>query len=97
MSEFSILSRLHSNIAADPRVSVWHISLYTCLLTLWHQSGFQKQIKVTRKILMTKAHFGSTSTYHKCINKLIELGYITYIPTYDCYEGSKIEIILADH
>jgi hypothetical protein len=93
MSELSTLSKLQSRIADDPNVSVWHISIYACLLNLWMESGFQKQIKVTRKILMDKAHIRSTSTYHKCMNHLTKSGYITYIPTYDCYTGSKIEII----
>ncbi len=93
MSELSTLSKLYSKIANDPNVSVWHMSIYTCLLNLWLESGFQKQVKVTRKLLMAKAHIKSTSTYHKCMNQLTELGYVKYIPTYDCYSGSKIEII----
>jgi len=96
MSELLTLSKLLDDIADDPRLTVWHISLYSCILNLWQQGGFEKQIKVTRKILMAKAHFASTSTYHKCLNKLIELGYIGYSPTYDCYKGSRIEIKLAD-
>jgi hypothetical protein len=96
MLELATLSKLQTNIAEDPRVTVWHISLYNALLNIWQQTGFEKQIKVTRKILMAKAHFGSTSTYHKCLNKLIELNYISYNPTYDCYKGSRIEIKLAD-
>jgi hypothetical protein len=97
MSELTTLSKLHSKIADDPNVSVWHMTIYTCLLNLWLESGFQKQIKVTRKLLMSKAHIRSTSTYHKCMNHLTELGYITYIPTYDSYTGSKIEIMSANH
>lgn len=96
MSELSTLSQLQSKIADDPRVNVWHISLYTCLLNLWQQAGFQKHVKVNRKMLMAKAHIGSTSTYHKCINKLVKLDYIIYLPTYDCYKGSAIEIKMAD-
>lgn len=92
MSNLFTLSKLQAGITADPRVTVWHISLYTTLLNLWQQDGFKNQIRVTRKILMAKAHFGSTSTYHKCLNKLIELGYVAYSPTYDSYKGSLIEI-----
>lgn len=72
------------------------MSIYNCLLNLWLESGFQKQIKVTRKLLMAKAHIRSTSTYHKCMNQLTDLGYISYKPTYDCYTGSKIEIMTED-
>jgi len=96
MSELLTSSKLQAAIADDPRVTVWHISLYNSILNIWEQGGFKKQIKVTRKILMAKAHFASTSTYHKCLKKLIELGYISYSPTFNCYKGSKIEIIMAD-
>ncbi|SDD34629.1 hypothetical protein SAMN05216464_101481 [Mucilaginibacter pineti] len=57
-------------------------------------SDFQKQFKITRALLMKKAHFKSITTYHKCIDHLIKLGYITYLPNYDSYQGSLIEIKL---
>ncbi|EHQ30886.1 hypothetical protein Mucpa_6837 [Mucilaginibacter paludis DSM 18603] len=85
---------LYSKIADDPRVNVWHISLYTFILSLWHESGYQKQIRVSRKQLMKGAHFNSITTYHKCIGKLKELKYIIYLPTYDTYQGSTIELVL---
>ncbi|MEZ2338437.1 hypothetical protein AB6735_22505 [Mucilaginibacter sp. RCC_168] len=94
LPNLSTFSELYSKIADDPRVTVWHISLYTCMLNLWEQSGFQKQVKVSRKLLMARAHFGSITTYHKCITQLKELGYILYVPTYDSYQGSVIEIVL---
>ncbi|MCS3732431.1 hypothetical protein FHS10_000353 [Mucilaginibacter dorajii] len=94
LPEASTLSRLYLKIADDPRVTVWHISLYTSMLNLWEQSGFQKQVKISRKLLMARAHFGSITTYHKCICQLMELGYILYTPTYDSYRGSVIEIVL---
>jgi len=90
----STFSELYSKIADDPRVTVWHISLYACMLNLWEQSGFQKQVKVSRKLLMARAHFASIITYHRCISRLTELGYIRYLPTYDSYQGSTIEIVL---
>lgn len=85
---------LYSKIADDPRVNVWHISLYTFILSLWQKSGYKKQLKVSRKQLMKGAHFSSITTYHKCISKLKELEYIIYRPTYDAYQGSIIELIL---
>jgi hypothetical protein len=90
----STLLQLYSKIADDPRVNVWHISLYIFILTLWQKSGYQKQVKISRKQLMTGAHFGSITTYHKCINRLRELEYIIYVPTYDSYQGSIIKVIL---
>ncbi|MET3981498.1 hypothetical protein ABIB39_004111 [Mucilaginibacter sp. UYP27] len=91
--ETSHVGMLCAHIRNDSRITVWHISLYTCLIDLWIESDFQRQIIVSRKILMAKAHFRSTTTYHKCLNQLVEHGYIIYRPTYDSYTGSKIEIL----
>jgi len=93
MPQKPLISELYSKMTEDPRVTVWHISLYVAMLILWQQAGFQKQVKISRKKLMSKAHFGSITTYHKCISQLCDFGYILYRPTYDCYAGSVIEII----
>jgi hypothetical protein len=93
MPQTYIISELYGKMTEDPRVTVWHISLYVTMLILWQQAGFERQVKISRKKLMTKAHFGSITTYHKCINQLCDFGYILYRPTYDCYSGSVIEII----
>jgi hypothetical protein len=88
-----VVSEFFVKMTEDPRVTVWHISLYVTLLSLWQQSGFKKQIKISREKLMKKAHFGSITTYHKCITQLHDFGYIKYNPTYDYYAGSMVEII----
>jgi hypothetical protein len=93
MANVSTLMALQARISADPKVTVWHISLYTCLLNLWFASSFPHQIKITRKRVMSQAHFRSITTYHKCISELVELGYISYTPTYDTYQGSTVEIL----
>jgi hypothetical protein len=43
---------------------------------------------------MAGAHFGSIITYHKCINQLQELKYITYQPTYDSHQVSIIKVLV---
>ncbi|RKR84598.1 hypothetical protein BDD43_4844 [Mucilaginibacter gracilis] len=93
-AETSTLSKLYSKIAEDPRVNVWHVSLFTFLLNLWQKSGYQQQLKVSRKQLMVGGHISSITTYHKCISQLTKLGYILYIPSYDVYKGTKIVIVL---
>jgi len=93
MANVSTLMALQARLAADPKVTVWHISLYSCLLNLWFANSFPHQVKITRKKLMFKAHFKSITTYHKCMGELVELGYISYTPTYDTYQGSTVEIL----
>ena len=93
-AEFSTLLRLYTKIADDRRVNVWHISLFICILMLWQKSGYADQLKVSRKQLMTGAHIGSITTYHRCINRLKELHYIVYLPTYDSYQGTIVKVVL---
>lgn len=92
--EISTLLNLYAKIAKDPRVNVWQISLFTFILLLWQKGGYKTDIKVSRKQLMAGAHFGSVTTYHKCINQLKEYKYIVYIPTYDPNEGSVVKVIV---
>lgn len=92
MAPESLMFNLFAKITEDHRVTVWHISLYTVILMLWQKSGYQRELKVSRKQLMIAAHFGSITTYHKCINQLCKLNYIQYFPTYDAYKGSIIKL-----
>lgn len=95
MQDNYIVAELYNKMTEDPRLTVWHISLYATLLVLWQQSGFSVQVKVSRRSLMTKAHFGSKTTYHKCLSQLCDFGYIVYSPTYDSYSRSTVKIIYA--
>lgn len=95
LAKISITTALYAKIAEDPRITVWHISLYMSMLMLWQLGGFEKQVKISRDKLMITARFKSITTYHKCISNLRDFGYIKYSPTYDCYAGSVIEIITS--
>jgi len=92
-SQSMTLLNLYCKVAEDTRLNVWQVSLMLFILMLWHKGGYQGQIKISRKQLMTGAHFGSISTYHKCITRLQELEYITYHPNYDSYKGSTIRVM----
>jgi len=89
-----IFFRLYERITEDQQVTVWHMSLYAFLLLLWQKSDYSPELKVSRRQLMSGAHFGSITTYHKCISELKELGYIQYFPSYDVYQCSIIKLIL---
>lgn len=92
--EISPLLLLYNKIANDPRVNVSHISLFLYILLLWQKNDYADQVKVSRKRLMAGAHFGSITTYHRCINRLHELQYIVYLPTYDSYQGTMIKVVI---
>jgi hypothetical protein len=94
ITEPSIIAALYSKITEDARITVWHISLYMSMLSLWQQGGFETQVKISRDRLMKMARFKSITTYHKCISNLRDFGYIKYKPTDDCYAGSIVEITI---
>ncbi|QJD95930.1 hypothetical protein HH214_08605 [Mucilaginibacter robiniae] len=89
----SVTMSLCSVLIADRRITVWHISLYLGILHLWQQSGCPPQVRISRELLMRKARFKSITTYHKYIRELCDFGYIRYMPTYDVYTGSAVEIL----
>lgn len=93
--ESTVTTSLYLKITKDTRITVWHLSLYMSMLSLWQQGGFETQVKISRDKLMAMARFKSITTYHKCISNLSDFGYIKYKPTYDCYAGSAVEIITS--
>ena len=84
-------------LSNDNRINVWHISLLIAVLCLWRQNSFRWPVKITRTQLMILARFKSVATYHKCLSKLVALGYVNYSPTFDSYTGSTIEINYTAH
>lgn len=79
----------------DNRLSNSHRNLYLALLFCWKEQSFAVQIKITRKDLMHRGNIGSSSTYHLAINRLINLRYIQYRPSYDPYQGSIVQLVNA--
>ena len=67
-----------------------HISLFGALVTLSLQQGMAVTFRITRKELMMLSAIRSFNTYHKCIQKLVELGFIIYKPSYDPISASQV-------
>nr|NYE65503.1 DNA-binding IclR family transcriptional regulator [Mucilaginibacter sp. E4BP6] len=59
-----------------------------------NKAGNQKCFKISRKELMKLSKINSSSTYHRCISDLVKLKYISYAPSFNYHEGSKIEILI---
>ncbi len=92
MSQILELSRFYIAILEDARINTTHISLYMALFQKWNLEGFQTPIQVKRWEVMELAKISSSATYHKCLNQLIEYGYINYIPSFN--PTSKSEVYL---
>lgn len=88
----SVLLNFFGRIASDHRINTSHISLYTFLWKRW------KELPCKNGPLVVYGHevrgackISSSSTYHRTIRQLHEYGYIKYIPSFNHYEGSKVE------
>jgi hypothetical protein len=79
----------------DDRLSNCYRNLYLALLICWKEQSFPAKIKITRKELMRRSKIASSSTYHLAINRLIQLRYIIYMPTYDPYHGSVAQLLMG--
>ena len=69
-----------------------HITMYLSILKLWNMNGRQNQFRISRHEIMKLSKIKSFATYHKCIKDLSSAGIILYLPSYDSYKGSFIEI-----
>ena|SRR5687768_7667672 len=87
------LSDFISRVASDERLKPTHISLYVALCHSWIINRFKQRYNVSRKRLMRQSRIQSKSTYHKAISELVDMGYISYRPSYHPKEGSKVTLL----
>jgi hypothetical protein len=90
MKALNQLARFFFQAAGDSRILPSHISLYLALFWNWKKQDFIIPFPVYRKELMSLAHINSIATYHKCIRDLSAYGYISYMPSYNYYQGSLV-------
>ena len=79
--------------STDERLTRTQLSLYIAILNCWYDQKGIKEVKVTRKNLMTLSKIPAISTYHRNLKMLIVLGYINYTPTFNHYVKSQILLI----
>lgn len=79
-------------VAADKRLTPFHISLYLALLHHWRSSGFEEQFPFARKSIQADSRIGSLHTIYRCLRDLAEWGYIQYTTSKNPKVGSAILI-----
>lgn len=79
--------------STDDRLTRTQLSLYIAILYCWYDQNGMKEIKVTRKNLMSLSKISAISTYHRNLKTLITLGYIVYAPTFNHYVKSKVLLV----
>lgn len=86
------LTGFYGRIQEDDRLNPSHISLYLALFQFWNINHFQNPISISRNEIMQLSKISAYGTYHKCIKDLQEFGYIEYIPSFNPYKGSMVNL-----
>lgn len=86
------LTAFFSKVYEDDGLQATHVSLYMALFQIWNISRFKNPISINRSETMRLAKIGSKTTYHKCLKKLHELGYIKYQPSRNPLKGSLVHM-----
>ena len=86
------LTGFYDKIQQDERLNPTHISLYLALFQFWNINHFQNPISISRNEMMRLSKISALGTYHKCIKELQNFGYIEYIPSFNPYKGSIVNL-----
>lgn len=92
MNYIKHLTGFYDKIQQDERLNPTHISLYLALFQFWNINHFQNPISISRNEIMRLSKIAAFGTYHKCIKELQLFGYIEYIPSFNPYKGSLVNL-----
>lgn len=92
MNYIKHLTGFFEQIINDFDLNPTHISLYIALFQQWNLNRFENPISITRDEVMRVSKIASFATYHKCMRELHNKGYIKYIPSYNPFKGSLVEM-----
>ncbi|SDL11047.1 hypothetical protein SAMN04487898_11528 [Pedobacter sp. ok626] len=68
---------------------------FSCNSAEFKNQSFPLNIRINRRELMICSKIGSSSTYHMAIKNLLNFRYITYLPSYNPYQGSCIKLLYS--
>ena len=86
------LTGFYDKIQQDERLNPTHISLYLALFQFWNLNHFRNPISISRNEMMRLSKISALGTYHKCIKQLQDFGYIEYLPSFNPYKGSLVNL-----
>ena len=92
MNYIKHLTGFFIRIASEETIYPTHISLYLALFQSWNVNRFKNPISISRDEMMKASRIASKATYHKCIKELQQFGYIEYIPSFNPYKGSLVNL-----
>ncbi len=79
----------------DTRITYVHLAVFLALCDLWNKRGRENKVFISRRAVMYLAKIHSFTTYHKHIEQLQAMDYISYLPSYD--PGMKSAIFFKLH
>ncbi|MBX2956222.1 MAG: hypothetical protein KF846_08695 [Cyclobacteriaceae bacterium] len=82
MDSLDKLKTFLNRVAFDTNLGTSHVSVYLALCYLWLSGQSEECLFISRRKVMALAKIKSSSTYHRVINDLKDLGYIQYYPSY---------------
>lgn len=77
------IKSLLEKTANDSRLLPSHMGMIFGILQTGIQQPGENEFIISRKKLMQFTKIKASSTYHRCLNQLIEFGYFSYFPSYD--------------
>lgn len=77
----------------NPAVKPTHVSLYIALFQQWNLNHFTETFIINRPELMSLSKIGSKTTYSKCLQEMVDWGWIVYTPSTSSYSNSVMKII----
>ncbi|AZI22508.1 hypothetical protein EIH07_05330 [Chryseobacterium taklimakanense] len=86
------ITGFYDKIQDDDRLNPTHISFYLALSQFWNLNHFRNPISISRSQMMRISKISALGTYHKCIKQLEEFGYIQYMPSFNPYKGSLVNL-----
>jgi hypothetical protein len=85
-----VLANFYKRAQKDQRLLPSHLAVFTAICMLFDEDITSEAIRISRKKVMAIAKIQSKSTYHRCINELVEFDYIIYKPSYNHYLGTYV-------
>ena len=92
IKESQLIDNFLNRIKDDPRISMTHITTYLSLVHYYYACGKANPIYVFTKQIMPTCKISGVATYHKSIRQLHEYGYIKYVPSYNRFIGSLVDV-----
>lgn len=91
------LTGFYDKIQEDNRLNPTHISLYLALFQFWNLNRFRNPITFRETKWWNWAKFLLLEPTINCIKELQEFGYIEYIPSFNPYKGSLVNLFSFDN